>query len=208
MWKPLLPPFRKHKQDIFEKVISTGQFIYQIGESEILRQSSREVNYKDICSEVFQKKIAYLNKCMLKYRKLTGVGRGIAAVQVGIPERFSVIYMPDIKGELLIIINPVVIKKSERFLSYPEMCVSANPIIAPTIRPAWIEFEYYNEQGEKEFWNTKDTTREGKMYNRVFQHEIDHMDGIINIDRVESKRLTFESYPSYYDKASFEEVEK
>ena len=44
------------------------------------------------------------------------------------------------------------------------------------------------------------------MYNRVFQHEIDHLNGIINIDRVESKELIFESDPNYYEKAEFKEA--
>lgn len=70
--------------------------------------------------------------------------------------------------------------------------MSVNPIIAPVDKPSWIEFEYLDEKG--------------KMYNRVFQHEIDHMDGIINIDLVKSKELNFESDPSYYEKARFEEV--
>lgn len=43
--------------------------------------------------------------------------------------------------------------------------------------------------------------------NRIFQHEIDHMDGIINIDRTESsKELLLESDPDFYKKAIFVEV--
>ncbi len=42
--------------------------------------------------------------------------------------------------------------------------------------------------------------------NRVFQHEIDHMEGIINIDRCLSKELTLESDPKFYKKTKFEKV--
>lgn len=206
MWKQQLAPFRKHKKQVFEDIINTLGFIYQIGEDKRLRLPSKEIPINKITSKETKEKIKYLKKCTLSYRKLTGKGRGITAIQVGIPERFSVIYMPEIKGELLIVINPKITKKSEKLLKYPEICMSANPIIAPVIRPSWIEFEYYDENGEKQYWNRKDEDKLGKMYNRVFQHEIDHMDGIINIDLCDSKNLIFESDPKYYDKASFEEV--
>lgn len=205
-WKPALPPFRKYKKEIFERVIATSVFIYQIGESEALRKASNPVFLPEITTEVFQKKVAYLKRCILRYRKLTGVGRGITAVQVGIPERLSVIYMPEIRGKLLIIINPKITAKSKKLLRYPEICMSANPIISPVVRPAWIEFEYYDEKGRRQYWDKKDTTKERRMYNRVFQHEIDHMEGIVNIDLVNSKELIFESDPKFYDRADFIEV--
>ncbi|MCL5432511.1 MAG: peptide deformylase [Patescibacteria group bacterium] len=203
---PIAPKTSKFKRETYEKLIKTGQFIYQIGELENLRKPSREVSIDKIKSPEFKSKIKYLKECMKKYRKITGLGRGITAVQVGIPERFSVVYVPEIKGQLLIIINPKVTKRSEKFLKYPEMCMSAEPIIAPVARPAWIEFEYYDEKGKKKYWKTKDNTKKGKIYNRVFQHEIDHMDGIINIDKVESKELTLLSSPTYHEKAEFEQV--
>lgn len=205
-WKPTPPPFRKYKKEIFERVIATSIFIHQIGESETLRKSSKPVPLLEITTEAFQKRVTYLKRCMLRYRKLTGVGRGITAVQIGIPERLSVIYMPEARGKLLIIINPKITAKSKKLLRYPEICMSANPIISPVIRPAWIEFEYYDEKGKRQYWEKKDTIREGRMYNRVFQHEIDHMDGIINIDLVNSKELIFESDPKFYEKARFERV--
>ena len=84
--------------------------------------------------------------------------------------------------------------------------MSANPIIANIVRPSWVEVEYYDEFGKKQYWNRKDSTKEDKIYNRVFQHEIDHMEGIINIDKVPSKELILQSDPSFYKSASFIEV--
>ena len=221
IWKPVLPPFRRYKKKIFSEVIKTSGLVYQIGESDQLRKPSNIVPVEDIKSEEFQKKIKYLKKVLLKYRKLTGKGRGVTAVQVGIQQRFSVIYMParharqvtgvaggpQIKGNLMVIINPQITKKSTKLYRYPEICMSANPIIAQVSRSSWIEFEYYDENGKKKYWDKKDTDKDGKMYNRVFQHEIDHMDGIINIDKVDSKELILESDPHFYDNAKFEVVE-
>lgn len=203
-WKPPKPPFTKFKKDVFTKAAKVSAFIYQIGEYDNLRKPSKAVAVKKIHSEDFKAKVRYLKECMMKYRKLTGYGRGIAAVQIGIPERFSVVYIPE---KLIIIINPKITKKSQKMLLYPEICMSAYPIIAPTIRPAWIEFEYYDEIGQLQHWNTKDDTDQGRILNRVFQHEIDHMEGIINVDIVRNpKELILESDPAFYDEATFEEI--
>lgn len=201
-WKPQ-PPFRKYKKQVFADAAVVSSFIYQIGEYPALRQPSKEIPINKIKSAEYQAKFKYLKKCLLKYRKLTGRGRGVTAVQVGIPEKFSVIYTPE---KVLTIINPRVTKKSKKKYKYPEVCMSANPIIAPTIRPAWIEFDYYDEQGKLQHWDTKDDTEVGRMMNRVFQHEIDHMGGIVNIDKCNSKELILESDPKFYDFAKFEEA--
>lgn len=205
-WKPKLPRFFAYKKKKQLEMIQTAQFIYQIGDSLNLRRPSELVPIASIKTSDFQKKITYLKKCMQKYRKITGFGRGITAVQVGIQERFSVLYMPEVKGELLIIINPQILDVSKKLLSYPEMCMSANPLIAEVVRPSWILFSYYDDHGKKQMWDTKDIGKSERMYNRVFQHEIDHMNGVINIDKVSSKNLFFESDPMFYEKAAFKEA--
>lgn len=202
-WQPPKPPFTSFKKTVFSKAGLVTDFVFQIGEYLPLRQVSQEVNIEDIATENFKEKLAYLKECLLKYRKLTGYGRGITAVQIGIPERFSVVYTPE---ELMVIINPTITKSSKTLLIYPEMCMSANPIIAPTTRPSWIEFNYYDEKGKLQHWDTKDETDMGRIMNRVFQHEIDHMEGIINIDITDPKTLILESDPDFYKNAKFEEV--
>jgi peptide deformylase len=203
-WKPKLAPYRTFKKEVWKNCVLVSDFIYQIGEYPELREKSKEVSLEKISEKVVQEKFAYLKKCLVNYRELTGYGRGITAVQVGIPECFSVIFF---NNELLLVVNPRIIKTSKKRYLYPEMCMSANPIIAPTIRPAWIEFTYYDEKGKEKVWNMKDDTEIGKMMNRVFQHEIDHMEGIINIDRVSlSKELILQSDPTFYDSAKFVEV--
>lgn len=95
MWKPPLPPFRKFKKEVYLSHAKTNMFIHQLGEGSTIRQKSLEVPINKITSEIMRQKIMYVKKCMMKYRKITGVGRGIAAVQVGILERFAVIFRPD-----------------------------------------------------------------------------------------------------------------
>lgn len=202
-WKPTPPPFAKYKKEVFLKNAKVSQFIYQIGEYPELRKKSRIVPLGKIKSSEYKEKFAYIKNCLLRYRKLTGMGRGITAVQIGIPERFSVVYTPE---KLLILINPRVTKKSNTVLEFPEMCMSASPIIAPTRRPAWVEFEYYDENGTKKLWNTRDNNSVNRVLNRVFLHELDHIDGIINIDLAKSSSLTLESDPNFYNTAKFKEV--
>jgi peptide deformylase len=203
-WKPTRPPFSENKNKVFADAAKVSDFIYQIGESELLRQPSKEVSLATLASDELQAKISYLKECLQKYRDLTGRGRGISAVQVGIPERFSAVYTSE---GIIILINPVITGRSERQYKYPEICMSANPIIAPVIRPAWIAFDYYDERGEKYHWETKDDTEQGRILNRVFQHEIDHLDGIINVDIVSSPHdLILDSDPTFYDRVTFEEV--
>ncbi len=205
-WKPALPPFRKYKKDMYTKHGLTSSFVYQLGEGDMIRRQSREVPPSEILTSDTQAKIKYLKKCLLKYRRLTGMGRGIAAVQVGIPERFAVIYLPEENRKLLVIINPQIINRAGESLKFPEGCMSEGPLFAPVVRPAWTEFSYLDEQGREQMWTEKDDTLPHRIANRVFQHEIDHMDGIIFLDRAILSELTLDSDPTFYEKASFEEV--
>ena len=217
---PVKPPFRVFKRKVLAKAAKVSDFVYQIGEVGDLRKPSQLIPVKKITSDAIKAKIKYVKTCLIKYRKLTGYGRGITAIQLGIPERFSVIYTGQTiqnsktkknvsYKDLEAIINPKITKRSKRLLKYPEMCMSLNPVIVPTIRPSWIEFEYYDEEGELKHWDTKDETEVGCMMNRVYQHEFDHMEGIINIDKTKNPReIILESDPDFYKNAKFEEVKK
>ncbi|HVT00846.1 MAG TPA: peptide deformylase [Patescibacteria group bacterium] len=204
IWKPIKPPFAKHKAKILLEAVETGKFIFQIGEYDLIRKPSADVSVDKIKSKEIQKKIKYLKDCLVKFRKITGHGRGVTGVQVGIPERISVFWIED---KFIITINPKITNKSNKLYIYPEMCMSALPVIAPVVRPAWVEVEYYDENGVRQVWNTKDDTQPHIMMNRVLQHEIDHMNGIINIDLVKNpNELFLESDPKFYHEAKFEEV--
>jgi peptide deformylase len=203
-WKPTPPPFSEFKKDTFRKAAVVSDFIYQLGEHPKLRRPSKEVTQKKIVSKEMQEKFVYLKKCLTTYRKKTGYGRGIAAVQVGIPERFAAVYF---EGKVFFIVNPKITKKSKKKYRYSEMCMSANPLIVPVVRPAWIEFSYFDEKGNEKFWSMKDETHLGKILNRVLEHEIDHLDGIVNSDLVKDPRdLILLSDPTFYDSAKFEEI--
>lgn len=189
----------KYKKKIFEEAIKTSHLTYQIGELEGLRQKSKDISVPEIKSQKVKSLISKLKSALREYRRMTGKGRGIAAIQIGVPLRISVVYE---NKKLMTIINPRITKKSSALFSYPEICMSANPIIAMVVRPAYLEFEYLNEDGDKQSWNEPDN----RIMNRVFQHEIDHMEGIVNIDLVQSKELILNSDPKFLKNAKFEKV--
>lgn len=191
----------KFKRRVFEEAALTSHLTYQIGELSSLREKSQNVPVAEIKSSKIKSVINKLKRTLKRYRKLTGKGRGVAAIQIGIPLRIAVIYQDK---NLLTIINPKIVRESEIYFLYPEICMSANPIVAKVIRPSYIEFEYSDEFGNLQIWNN----HEDKIMNRVFQHEIDHMEGIINIDLVNSKDLILLSDPDFFGNAKFEIVKK
>lgn len=185
----------KYKVQVFEEASKVSHLTLQIGESLSLREKSQDVSISEINTRKIKSVISKLKKTLKEYRKLTGKGRGVAAVQIGIPLRIAVVF---IDNKILTIINPKITKRSNNKYLYPEICMSANPIIAKVVRPEFIEFEYYDEKGFKQIWNNRD-----RLLNRVFQHEIDHMEGIINIDLVDSKDLVLLTDPEFFKNAEF-----
>jgi peptide deformylase len=209
VWEPTLPPGRAYKRENLAEIRKASLFIYQVGESPLLRKPSKRIVVKDIRSPVVQAKIAYLQSCLRRYTRLTnGKGRGLAGIQVGIHERLFVAYLgKETKNKAItVFINPKIEEESGVLLRYDEACMSANSLVAPVVRPAWIRFSYYDEQGRMQVWEQKDTTYHFRMLNRVLQHEIDHLEGIINIDKVPSVSLGFESFKDQYKAAKFEAI--
>lgn len=189
----------RYKKSVFEQAAKVSHLTYQIGETELLRKKSENVKISEINSPAIKKIIQKLKKTLKEYKKLTGKGRGVAAVQTGIPLTIAVIF---IGKNIETIINPKIVKKSKDLFLYPEICMSANPVIAKVVRPGWVEVKYFNGDGNQKTWKNK----EDLILNRVFQHEIDHMEGIINIDLVKSKDLILDSSPDFFKNAKFEKV--
>lgn len=104
-------------------------------------------------------------------RKNDGVG--IAAPQVGILKRIVVI---EANGQFLELINPEIIKQSGKQESI-EGCLSVKDYNGLVIRPEKVLVKAYNRMGE-----TFTMGVEGFM-STVFSHEIDHLDGILFIDK-------------------------
>lgn len=111
-------------------------------------------------------------------------GVGLAAPQVGIPYRFIVI--KEVKnrkdpGIVYKMINPRILSKSEKTCVIEEGCLSVLgpdnlPVYADVQRPEFIVAEWMDENGKK---YKKELSG---YFARTFQHEVDHLDGILFID--------------------------
>lgn len=111
-------------------------------------------------------------------------GMGLAFIQVGIPKRIFVVAneMEDGTFDEHIIINPKIISRSEEliYVGEGEGCLSVNREIDGIVpRNARITLEYYDFDGNKK------TIRAREDLAIAFQHEIDHLDGILFVDRID-----------------------
>ncbi len=118
-------------------------------------------------------------------RQQTGLGRAIAAPQIGVLRRLFVAYNPQ-TDSFDTYVNPVVASASQTQGVYREMCLSGIPLSGEVVRPWEIEIEYADLAGN----GVKQAL--DPLLSRVSQHEIDHLDGILFIDRAEPKSLAFD----------------
>ena len=105
-------------------------------------------------------------------------GVGIAAPQVGVSKRIFIASPETKNGTEMVFINPVIFKSSGDQIDL-EGCLSLPGISGEVRRFKKIEFEYMNEGGK---------VVQGKALDflaRIFQHELDHLDGKLLIDRVD-----------------------
>lgn len=102
-------------------------------------------------------------------------GVGLAAPQVGINQRFFVVMADDEVKRVFI--NPQIIKTSEEICSYEEGCLSIPGLYEKIDRPKSITVQALNERG-KPF-----TIDADGLLARIIQHEYDHLDGMLYIDR-------------------------
>jgi len=108
-------------------------------------------------------------------------GVGLAAPQVGVSERLIVL---DAGEGLMSFVNPEIIQKREDEETVEEGCLSLPGIRLEISRPTRIAVRGLNEKGEP-----VEMEIEGLLA-RVFQHEIDHLNGILIIDYASSLQRT------------------
>jgi peptide deformylase len=107
---------------------------------------------------------------------LAGKGVGLAAPQVGLPLR---VFVTDVEGDKhRVFINPEILLTSQEQVSFEEGCLSLPQLYIDVVRPETIKVQAWNEKG-RPF-----TLEVGGFLARVIQHEYDHLDGILFIDRL------------------------
>lgn len=144
---------------------------------EILSKKCREV-------ETIDDRIIELGKDMLE-TMYKNDGIGLAACQVGILKRiivYDVKYVEeDGKKEGHILINPKITSRSKSMVEVEEGCLSFPDIYKVVQRHEKVTVEYTDIDGKKKKINAKDIEAV------CLQHEIDHLDGIVFLDRYEEQ---------------------
>ena len=113
-------------------------------------------------------------------------GIGLSANQVGLAKRFFVIGMnafDDGRGDS-VFINPEILEASEEPWDFEEGCLSVPGIHEVVTRPRTIKVRYLNDRGETVEEVFTDYAA------RVYQHELDHLNGIFFVDRISPVRRT------------------
>ena len=112
------------------------------------------------------------------WRATTGYGRGIAAPQVGVLQRVIFLKLPGVEPWPLI--NPEIVERSDEKIVVWDACLSFLSIFMQVERSRHITVRYRNLRGETlEFIAGDD-----RNLSELLQHEIDHLDGVLAIDRV------------------------
>ena len=151
--------------------------IYLYG-SKVLRERAEEADLSD--REKITQLIADMEETLA-----SADGCGLAAPQVGVSARILIVdgrdltdaypYLKDFKR---VMINPVVVEESKQTCDYSEGCLSVPGIYAEVRRPEKIKVEYVNADFEHV------TEEFDKFACRMIQHELDHLDGKMFVDRV------------------------
>ena len=107
-------------------------------------------------------------------------GMGLAAVQVGIKKRIIIydISGPEYQPTLEVLINPVILESEGSVVSENEGCLSVPDFRSDVKRSEWVKVEALDRNGEPVLIETDG------IHATVLQHEIDHLDGILFIDRI------------------------
>lgn len=138
----------------------------------LLRKKSEKI--KDPTDPKIQKLI---NKMIETLRSENGLG--LAAPQVGQCIRLCIV---ECDGELNILINPVVKNKSRKKVVMEEGCLSFPGKFYSVSRPEEIKVRHLDKKGNKAKIKARG------ILSRAIQHEIDHLDGILVIDRIKNKK--------------------
>ena len=143
----------------------------------ILRQVSRPVveltgAHRDLIRDMFE-------------TMYEAPGIGLAAIQIGVPERILVIDLqePEVEGgeaisDPRIFINPEILETSEDLQVYNEGCLSLPEQFAEIERPARIRARWLDGEGRQQ-----EQELEGLLA-VCLQHEMDHLEGILFVDHL------------------------
>ncbi|WP_267383345.1 peptide deformylase [Cyanobacterium sp. uoEpiScrs1] len=156
-----------------EKLENPPLDIHYLGDR-ILRQSAKRITRVD-------SSVRKLVKEMLQ-TMYSSYGIGLAAPQVGVHKQLIVIDCApnDSTNQPMVLINPKITSFSKDLSLVEEGCLSIPGVYLDVTRPEVIEVSFKDEQGKPCKRQVTD------LLARVIQHEIDHLNGVMFVDRVDN----------------------
>jgi peptide deformylase len=161
----------------------------------VLRQRARPLTPADIRSREIQNLIEAMRTCML-----AAPGVGLAAPQIGLSLQLAVIedraeYHKDIEPSVLkererrpfpfhVIVNPVLEEIGSGKVEFFEGCLSVSGFSALVARSRAVRVTCLDQRGREQVIDA------AGWYARILQHEIDHLNGALYIDRMISRTFT------------------
>jgi peptide deformylase len=169
--------------------------ILQLGDP-LLRKKAAPV--ENPTARQIQDLVQDLADTLAHWRAKTGYGRGIAAPQLGVLQRVIFLKLPG--AEPWPLINPEIIEHSEENIIVWDACLSFLSIFMQVKRHRQVTVRYQNLSGDTLEFKAGDD----RNLSELLQHEIDHLDGILAIDRVvDTKTIcTREEFEKRYRDAS------
>jgi peptide deformylase len=166
--------------------------ILQLGDPK-LRQMSAPVT--DLSDSVFLYNQRRLHATLTAFRQSNEFGRAISAPQIGVPQRFIALNLGD--GPLLLV-NPEIVWSSAETFTMWDDCMSFPSLLVKLQRHQSVSIHFLDERGHRHEW-----LRLNQATSELLQHEIDHLDGILAVDRAVDReslvmREVFEAQRTYF----------
>ena len=147
----------------------------------VLRIKSKNVNK---ITETVRQTISDLDDTLQDFRKKHGFGRGISAPQIGVSDRIIFLNI----GKSLVLINPRIVGRSRETMRLWDDCFSFPDLMVKVKRYKKIRVNYFDERMRK---RASDFIGD---HSELVQHEIDHLDGVLAIDRaIDTKHIILRS---------------
>jgi len=177
--------------------------IVQAGEP-VLRRQARPLSSEEILSPAIRQLVELMRQTMYD-----APGVGLAAPQIGLALQLAVVedreqYLKDVPAELLasrerrpvpflVLINPRIVEYSEERVEFFEGCLSVSGFSALVNRSRGVAVEYLDHNAEPQ------RIEASGWFARILQHEIDHLNGCLYIDRMEPRSfMTVDNLTRYW----------
>lgn len=147
--------------------------ILQMGDPELRRMSARVADPGDVTGL-----LGDLDDTLAKFRQVHGFGRGISAIQIG--EAWRVIFLR-VEGIRYELVNPEYVYQSEETFELWDDCFSFPHLMVQLRRHVAVRVRYQDRFGAWAELGARDGLSE------LIQHEMDHLEGILAVDRAETR---------------------